>query len=219
MTADHRDALRGGEQVILPDHAKGGAEPRSFEQKESEQRRAEQSVDDQHELRRADVVLEDVADIAETLDAVWSDRFTVAYDLIAEQFEQNPHGLRERQRGDGKLQPVQPQRRQPDQQGGGRTRRGARAEPERERQLPHRRDDAGGVGADGEEGLLAEGDFPGQQQQIGRQRDKGDHADVGDDADQVVVHRSPPRWPMPWRAAVVPRMPPGRSTSSTNSTA
>ena len=41
-----------------------------------------------------------------------------------------------------------------------------------------------------EEGLLAEGDFAGQQQQIGGQRDERDDADIGQDADQMVVHRS-----------------------------
>src|SRR6266404_4372071 len=84
LYTENRDTLRGGEQAVLPDHAKGDAKPRSFEKKKSKQRRAEQSVDDQHELRRTHVVLEDIADIAETLDAVRPHRFAVPHDLIAE---------------------------------------------------------------------------------------------------------------------------------------
>src|SRR6266852_2545318 len=84
LHTDNWDTLRGGEQIVLPDHAKGDAKPRAFEKKKSKQRRAEQSVDDQHELCRTHVILKDISDTAETLDAVRSDRFAVPHDLIAE---------------------------------------------------------------------------------------------------------------------------------------
>src|SRR5258705_10130524 len=42
LYTDDRDALRGGEQIVLSDHAKGDAKPRALEKKKSKQRRAEQ---------------------------------------------------------------------------------------------------------------------------------------------------------------------------------
>ena len=63
-----------------------------------------------------DVVVEDVADIAKSVGAVGADQLAVDRDLIAEQLEQDPHHLRERQRRDREVETVQPQRRHADQQ-------------------------------------------------------------------------------------------------------
>ena len=72
-----RDAVEGGERVVGADHAEGDAETRSLQQHERGDDGGEQPINDEHELEGADIVLEDVADVAKAVDAVGPDGFAI----------------------------------------------------------------------------------------------------------------------------------------------
>ncbi len=84
-------------------------------------------------------------------------------DPAEEQVVEQPrrHGEREHERGDGEVQPAQPQRGQPDDERGDRAGRAAGEQREREVDVPFRRALGGDGGADGDEAHLTERDLPG----------------------------------------------------------
>ena len=202
--AERQDLVRGhvqplhlGQHVVLADHAEDRAEAGALQEEERAEHGREQAVDHQHVLERRNVVLEDVADVAEAIGAVGTHHLAVDLDPVLEHLEDEADHLGEGKRGDREIEPACAEGRYPDQD---RRRRGDRRAPEEpgpEIPPPHRGGDARRVGADREERLLPERDLAHDQQQIGRQRDERDHPDIGQHPDQVVVHRSYP--PVPYR--------------------
>src|SRR5690606_16873521 len=145
------------------DHAEAHAEFGALKQHKADQHGAKNGVDENHEIEGFDVVVEDVADVSKPVGAVGTDHLAVDFNLIVEQFEQDSHHLGECQRGDGKEDSVQAEGGDADKDGTDGTDGGAPDNGKRQRPAPHGGGDPRRIGADGKEGLLAEGNLAGQQ--------------------------------------------------------